>query len=319
MQPEKEIREILQRYMNGECTAQEVALLERWYEMVTRGEEKEELLSEEEEERLVEELRKAVIAKEGIKNIRGWRVFRVAAVWIGLIVLTGWIWTRLYKRSPRASSPQDSFIGITTGYGEMRKVLLPDSSVVWLNSATHLRYHPDFVRHRELLLTGEAFFDVRHDVNHPFVVRSGNASTRVFGTAFNISAYAATGQLRISLQSGKVGVIYDDKAGKAEKILVPGQLFIYDKEAGTGQIEQQAPGEMDVWTAGRLLFYKTPLREAFAQIAARYGVQVVYDRELKNQTITARFENTALEKVLEHLSFGWDLHFTREGDTLRVR
>jgi ferric-dicitrate binding protein FerR (iron transport regulator) len=134
-----------------------------------------------------------------------------------------------------------------------------------------------------------------------------------------VSAYPEAGQLRVSLQSGKIGVEFDGHEGKAEKILIPGQLLIYDKELGSGQVMQQAPGEMDVWTAGRLLFYETPLKEALAQVEARYGVHIVYDRPLKNQTITARFENTALEKVLEHLSFGWDLHFMRTKDTLHVR
>jgi ferric-dicitrate binding protein FerR (iron transport regulator) len=323
MQQEEQIREILQRYSKGEASPQEILLLEKWYELVAEREDAGHLLSSADEDRLAAALRVAIEAKETRVSPLWFLLspsWRAAAVWIGLIVVGGWSFIQLQKRSQRSHNPQQvAFTEIATGYEQLRKIVLPDSSVVWLNSATHLFVHPDFTRHRELRLKGEAFFEVRHDASHPFVVQAGNASTVVFGTAFNISAYPAAGQLRISLQSGRIGVQYDSKAGKAEKMLQPGQLLIYDKERGTGEIEQQSPGDMDVWTAGRLVFYKTPLKEALAQIEARYGLHIIYDDVLKNQTITARFENTALEKVLEHLSFGWDLHFSRQKDTLHVR
>lgn len=321
-QPEEQIRELLDRYIKGECTAQEAALLERWYDSVVSGKEGSHFLNAADEERLVGELRKAMSAIEDVKpgRVSGLKFFRHAAIWAGWIVLAGGAAFLLNKRLRHSSSQQSpAFIEIATGYEQVRKVTLPDNSVVWLNSATHLAYHPDFAAHRELRLSGEAFFEVAPDAQHPFIVKAGNAYTRVFGTAFNISAYPEAGQWRISLKSGKVGVLYDSKVGKKDRVLKPGELLIYDKEADSSQIEQQAPGEMDVWTAGRLLFYKTPLKEALAQIEARYGVHIVYDHVLKNQTITARFENTALEKVLEHLSFGWDLHFIRTNDTLHVR
>ena len=330
MQPEEQIKELLERYKKDQASPAEILLLEKWYKEVvgTAGAtDAAGRVSAADEDRLAGALRHALARKTETPVISmprrpflGRTSWRSVAVWIGLIVLGGWSFIQWNKRSHRATGPQQlAFNEITTGYEQLRKVILPDSSVVWLNSATHLSVHPDFIRHRELKLQGEAFFEVRHDASHPFVVQAGNASTVVFGTAFNISAYPAAGQLRISLQSGRIGVHYDSKTGKDEKMLIPGQLLIYDKESGTGQIEQQSPGEMNVWTAGRLVFYKTPLKEALAQIEARYGVHIIYDDVLKNQTITARFENTALVKVLEHLSFGWDLHFSRQNDTLHVR
>ncbi len=330
---EEQIKELLTRYIKGECTDEEVIFLERWYDLITREKESVRLLNAADEERLVAELWNTIDTKK-LKDLhigdgqqrlddghhRRRKMLRHAAVWAGMLVMSGGIliqWNRRLQKAAQRKPPD--FTVISTGYQQVRKVLLPDSSIVWLNSATHLWYHPDFATNREVRLSGEAFFQVAQDVANPFVVKAGKTSTRVFGTAFNVSAYPEAGQLRVSLQSGKVGVEYDGNEGKARKILTPGQLLIYDKELGLGQVMQQAPGEMDVWTAGRLLFYETPLKEALAQVEARYGVHIVYDRPLKNQTITARFENTALEKVLEHLSFGWDLHFMRTKDTLHVR
>jgi transmembrane sensor len=330
-QPEEQIRELLERYIKGECTEEEVALLGRWYDRITADKESVRMLSPDDEERLVAGLWKAVDRDkyqqtqpqpDGIAQVRQPRrsLLRYAAVWAGMIVVSGGIWMQWNRRIQRnAQKRAQEFTAISTGYQQLKKVLLPDSSIVWLNSATHLSWHPEFATNREIVLSGEAFFQVRPDVQHPFVVKAGGTSTRVYGTSFNVSAYPEAGQLRISLKSGRIGVEYDGREGKASKVLTAGQLLVYDKEMGSGQVMRQAPGEMDEWTAGRLLFYETPLKEALAQVEARYGIHIIYDHPLKDQTITARFENTALEKVLGHLSFGWDLHFVRKGDTLHVK
>jgi transmembrane sensor len=339
-QQEEQIRDLLARYIKGECTEHEVFLLETWYERIS-GEEVVQLLSPADEERLVRELCKAMVVKEGETNkteepeageeepeasrgrllsMRRRRVLRHVAVWAGLIVVGCGAWLQWNRhRSGLSMNKAVAFIEISTGYQQVRKVILPDSSVVWLNSATHLSYHPDFTHHREIRLSGEAFFDVADDKKNPFIVKAGQAFTQVLGTSFNISAYPEAGQLRIALKSGRIRVGYGSGSKEPVKLLNPGELLIYDKEAHANEIVRQAPGEMDVWTTGTLLFYQTPLKEALAQIEARYGVHFVYDHPLRTQrTVTARFENTALEKVLAGLSFGWDLRFTRSRDTVHV-
>jgi ferric-dicitrate binding protein FerR (iron transport regulator) len=295
-------RDLLERYIKGECSDEEARA---------------------EEQRLVRDLWERIATREnedpGMEpenRIRNRRVLRYAAIWAGMIIVSGGIWMQWGRRGLKSASGKTSaYTAIATGYQQARKVLLPDSSIVWINSATHISFPEEFATHREVRLSGEAFFDVKADVNHPFVVLAENTSTTVFGTSFNISAYPAAGELRISLKSGKVGIAF----GKMQKVLLPGQLMIYHKRSGSGEVLQEAPGEMDAWTGGRMLFFKTPLKEALSQIEARYGVHIAYDHGLTDRTITARFENTALEKVLQSLSFGWDLHFVRTGDTLHVR
>lgn len=334
---QERIKELLARYIKGECTDQEMELLEKWFDRVAVDGGKGRMLNAADEERLVMELWKAVAAREKsgeaaegeteeepeaaggrVRRLRSRRMIRIAAVWMGLLILTGAIWMQINRTKPTGNvKTQPTYIEVATGYQQVRKVRLPDSSVVWLNSATHISFDSDFINHREVRLSGEAFFDVRADVRHPFVVRAGNVSTQVFGTSFNVSAYAEAGEMRVSLKTGKVGVSYGNNV---RKILAPGELLVCDKESGAERVIQQAPAEMNVWTGGLLLFYETPLKEALAQIEARYGVHFVYQHPLKNtKTVTARFENTALDKVLEGLAFGWDLRFTRHGDSLQVR
>ncbi|HEY4335719.1 MAG TPA: FecR domain-containing protein [Puia sp.] len=318
------IKDLLKRYIKGECTDEETALLENWYDRLAREKESTRLLSEADEQRMVQELWERIASRENPEpgkeeenRLRNRRVLRYAAVWAGMIIVSGGIWMQWSRKNFRLGGKRPpAYTTLATRYQQVRKVLLPDSSVVWLNSATHLSFPADFVANREIRLSGEAFFTVKHDAEHPFVVLAGNTSTTVFGTSFNISAYPEAGELRISLKTGKIAVEYGDKT---HKILLPGQLMIYNKESGGGEVLQEETGDMDVWTAGRMVFYKTPLKEALAQIEARYGLRIIYDQAITNRTITARFENTALEKVLQSLAFGWDLHFTRAGDTLHVQ
>jgi len=321
---QESIKELLERYIKGTCTDEEAALLEKWYDRLTLKKDAARLLSEADEQRLVQELWEKIafrenpeLGKEPENRLRDRKVLRYAAVWAGMIMVSGGIWIQWNKKGLRTGPKRPvAYTTISTGYQQVRKLRLPDSSVVWLNSATHLSFPADFVTNREVRLSGEAFFEVQHDAAHPFVVLAGNTSTKVFGTSFNISAYPEAGELRISLKSGKVAIEYGDKV---QKVLLPGELMIYDRESGSGQVLEEAMGDMDVWTVGRMVFYKTPLKEALAQIEARYGLHIIYDHSITNRTITARFDNTALEKVLQSLSFGWDLHFTRAGDTLHVK
>ncbi|HEV2479339.1 MAG TPA: FecR domain-containing protein [Puia sp.] len=334
---QEQIRELLARYIQGECTEQEIALLERWFDRVTASGREARILNAADEERLVLELWEAVAAREEqgdeaaegeaeeepeaekarITRIRTRRIWRAAAVWIGLIVLGGGAWMQLQRKTtPAGLQKQPAYIEVATGYQQLRKVRLPDSSVVWLNSATHLSFDSDFINHREVRLSGEAFFEVRTDARHPFVVKAGGVSTQVLGTSFNVSAYPEAGEMRVSLKTGKVAVDY---GANSRQMLVPGQLVVCEKGTGGERVIKQEPAEMDVWTGGRLVFYETPMKEALAQIEARYGIHIIYDRPIKDGNITARVENTVLEKVLARLTFGWDLHFVRKGDTLHVR
>jgi transmembrane sensor len=335
---QEQIKELLGRYIKGECTEQEMALLESWFDRLAVDESKGRLLNAGDEKRLVMELWKAVAAREEaggetaegeseeepeagggrVRAMRSRRIVRIAAMWVGLLLLAGAIWMQINRMKPTGDAKkQPTYIEVATGYQQVHKILLPDSSIVWLNSATHLAFDSDFLNHREVRLSGEAFFDVRSDVRHPFVVRAGGVSTQVFGTSFNVSAYAEAGEMRVSLKTGKVGVSYGNNA---RQLLTPGELLVCDKTSGAERVIRQAPAEMNVWTLGSLLFYETPLKEALAQIEARYGVHFLYQHPLKNtKTVTARFENTALDKVLEGLAFGWDLRFTRHGDSLQVR
>jgi len=88
--------------------------------------------------------------------------------------------------------------------GNRMKMILPDSTVVWLNNETKLKYASDFSENRLVDLTGEAYFNVKHDPLHPFIVNVGSERIKVLGTKFSVNAYPDDQIIETSLISGSV-------------------------------------------------------------------------------------------------------------------
>lgn len=92
--------------------------------------------------------------------------------------------------------------------GQKSQLLLPDGTEVWLNSGSRLSYSYEFnTLDRVVNLEGEAFFDVKKDQQHPFVVKTGMVEVKVHGTSFNVQAYTDEEDIRVALLHGKVSLL----------------------------------------------------------------------------------------------------------------
>ena len=118
------------------------------------------------------------------------------------------------------------------------RIILPDSSVVWLNTGSTLQYASSFIHKRQLVLEGEASFEVTKDKRHPFIVSSGDLKVKVYGTKFNVYSYPNDNNAKIALRSGSVSVSLKD--GK-EAFLSPGEIARINKKEQTLKIEQAHP------------------------------------------------------------------------------
>ncbi|WP_341835412.1 FecR family protein [Chitinophaga pollutisoli] len=129
--------------------------------------------------------------------------FAVAAALITIVATGTWL---LY---PSGSAQAPAMQGQQTARSEVRRLSLPDGTLVWLNTASNLRYAEDFGQEdRTVYLSGEAYFDVAQDGGKPFIIHTGHISTTVLGTAFNIRAYPGQEDVTVAVSSGKVKVRY---------------------------------------------------------------------------------------------------------------
>lgn len=227
---------------------------------------------------------------------------------------------------------------LTTSYGKKTKALLPDSTIVWLNSGSRLTYSDfDGRQTREVYLEGEAFFDVKKDVEHPFIVRAGNISIRVLGTAFNVKAYSGEKNIETTLIRGIVEVQMNNS--KEKKILlspnekltvinseianrsVPGSLRQHELKYQVQELalnpNDDTPVPETAWTENKLVF----VDESFSDIAEKmerwYDVKIYFaDDELKEERISGIFQQEDIRQALEILQMTTKFRFqiTQETD-----
>lgn len=170
-------------------------------------------------------------------------------------------------------------------------IKLPDGSSVQLNQDSYLEYADSFEGKtlREVRLIGEAFFDIKHDAKHPFVIHTGKIKTTVLGTAFNIRAYRANEAVTVTVTRGKVKV-EDEK--KTLAILTPDQQLAWGASSPAPvkvKVNAQAVVE---WKKQDLIMDDITLEEAAHLIAERYNVKIRFNNEkVKSCRFTAAFLN----------------------------
>lgn len=152
-------------------------------------------------------------------------------------------------------------------------VKLPDSTTVYINAATDLKFPFVFnASKREVYVEGEAYFEVAQDPGRPFVVHTRHADVIALGTSFNVSTYG--NQFRASLLTGAVVVMEKDKMLQ----LSPGQLAIKDPQSGELIMDTFIQDSLPGWVNGRYVFNKKTLAEVCETIERLYDVEIVFDR-----------------------------------------
>jgi len=217
---------------------------------------------------------------------------RVAAMFVLPVITAVGMY---FYRSPDETVPGQLVVAVERG--QKANITLPDGSKVWLNSQSRLTYSTNFnVRQRELQLDGEAYFEVAHNPNKPFIVRSNDISVRALGTAFGVKAYNEDMLISSILMIGKVLVTTPD----GEAILMPNERIIYDKTKHKKEQSTVANAtDFTGWIHNELRFEDESLGDIAKTIRRIYNVEVVFASEkLKSQRYTGTINNNSLESVL---------------------
>ncbi|MGN0280748.1 MAG: FecR family protein [Prevotella sp.] len=157
----------------------------------------------------------------------------------------------------------------------MLSMTLADGTRVWLNSNSRLRYADDFSKtNRKVELDGEAFFDVAHDSDHPFIIKSKDVTTKVLGTKFNVRCYDAN-DIHVTLVEGSVVV----QAPDGKVTLTPDHDASFNDR--TLIVQEVNTRDFTCWREGVMYFDNATLRTILKQISGWYGVNVICrDNEL---------------------------------------
>jgi ferric-dicitrate binding protein FerR (iron transport regulator) len=220
---------------------------------------------------------------------------RVAALFL-LPVLTA-AGTYLFMTKDVTSSAP---LIIAVERGQKANVTLPDGSKAWLNSQSKLTYSADFnVKKRELQLEGEAYFEVAHNPQKPFIVRSKDMAVEALGTAFSVKAYAEDSLISSILMRGKVRIT----TPSGELTLLPNEKVMYDKTSHTmKQSKVTNAVNFTGWIHNELRFENESLADIAKSIQRMYNVDVTFASEnIKNQRYTGTVNNKSMESVLNFI------------------
>ncbi|NLR82435.1 FecR family protein [Chitinophaga eiseniae] len=234
-----------------------------------------------------------------------WRL-AASVISVAMMVAGGW-W---YRSKVPARKPAVKFLDLYTQAGQLSKITLTDSSVIWLNASSHLRYPEQFSTNRTVYLEGEAYFDVRQDPQHPFVIESNGYRTRVLGTTFSIRSYTAPNTYKVTVSSGKVAV-YQGIDSSHAVLLTANQELRINIDKGTQQVRNVRAQSLMLWKEGGLCFEKDYLAEVVVSLQHRYGKTFrITAAPLQNMEISGTFDpHQSLEDILKILSKVYGLHF----------
>ncbi len=205
--------------------------------------------------------------------------------------------------------------------GEKGQVFLPDGTKVWLNSDSKLTLKNDFnIKNRTVVLEGEAYFDVVKSDKHNFVVQTSSVDVKVYGTAFNVTAYPQADDVEVSLQRGAVSLY---RKGVDEKLasLVPNQHISINRKTYLTKIDSFEDDSSIAWTFDELIFDYSPLDEVFSKMRNWYGVNITIVSPPVRQDLKYRFKikSESLTEILQLIDKITPIEYKIDGKEVYIK
>lgn len=264
--------DIIIRYLENRCSEEDFVLINEWMKEsdenageLFRMEEiyqlgkfpfEEENLVVRAERRLGRRLEQENQKKQEVFKLRS--VLRYAAAIVGVMVLAAGLayWFR---------NKAEELVVASAAHGQVREMLLPDGTKVWLNQSSVLKYPRAFEgKERHVYLDGEAYFEVARNHEKPFMVKSPAMDVRVLGTSFNIKCRPDNSFAETTLIEGEVEV--KDKSDKGRITLLPGQKAVLNRVTGRMQVKQVDPKMEIVWHNDLIPFEKSSIFQIAAAL-----------------------------------------------------
>ncbi len=192
--------------------------------------------------------------------------------------------------------PDKSFTEVYSPYGHKTMVLLPDSSQVWLNGNSRLRYSANFRESRYVELTGEGLFKVTKNPKSLFTVNSQNLQLEVYGTTFNVKSYPEDNVSEVALVEGSVGLFHNKQLMKK---MVPGEVIAYDVQEDKFSHPQSDINQITSWRNDELVIENETFENVIKYLERWYGVEITLDKSLMgNSKLSFKVKTESLIELL---------------------
>jgi len=267
------IRILITRFFENDFPKESVLKFQQWFIRKDDSVVKNEVLNELWEREEAETDSHTLLALDEINKRIGKNkktVLRIASILLLPLIgglLTYWV---MHDQSG-SSAPKMEIAEHVVPDGEMKQILLPDGSEVWLNAGSMLLYSDDLSGSiRRLFLSGEATFRVEKDPGRPFIVKTQYMQVEALGT------YVDSGTAAVTLEEGSVRVDIDGKV-KVSEVISPNEQFVYDHRQGKTSRLQVDAELVSRWKEGYLVFEEASFEEIIRTVERRFNVTVYYD------------------------------------------
>lgn len=209
-----------------------------------------------------------------------------------LMLLSGYLY---FSRDVQSSLSLAINHEITAMPGSVVHTMLPDSTELWLNGGSSIKYSQVKDGPRAVEIDGEAFFKVAKDAEHPFRVSTPSGfGIEAVGTEFNVCSYARDSIAAVTLTEGVVNV-HDSKWTYT---MSPRQTVVYNSNRKKGALYLGNTDKNISWREGKLAFNNEPLKNVYKRIGLIYDVNFDVDVRLSNVILYATFEKASLDQML---------------------
>lgn len=199
------------------------------------------------------------------------------------------------------------------------RILLPDSTEVWMNAGSRLVYSQGFgLTDRRLKMSGECLFSVAKNPAMPFVVSTPTLQVRVLGTRFNFRSYTDDDETVVSLEEGAVS-LKNLLTEEAERTMYPDHKAVMDNRTGRLRIERTRPENHSSWVNGQLFFNDALLVDIVKELRRNYNVEI---RIVSDSLLTERFyggfdrKDLTIDEILDRFAATGNIHYRRSGSEI---
>lgn len=248
-------------------------------------------------------------------------------------LIAGLVWlTSDKKKSP--FTPEKNFSEISSPIGSKTKLVLPDSTIVWLNAGSKLTYNEHFgTTNRNTTLIGEAFFDVKKSTV-PFIIHANKMQIKVLGTAFNVRAYPDEKTTETSLIRGRVEIRLDKKPDRPF-FLEPNEKLVVVNEPNEIKAKVQNKDPLVVykgltrtvdstvvetsWVHNQLIFQDEDFYEVASKMEKWYGIAIEFkDEKIAQERLSGTFTSETIKEALDALQLTTKFHYNMKGNLITI-
>lgn len=323
-------KDLLYKYFRNEASAEEVDRIIRWVESSQQN------LDFFAEQKALWDVSAGIKQPKIIRrksNRMGLRIAYFSAAAVVTVLLASNLFLMLHQEKPvsnpqpvsLAALPAEQVRTLYTEKGVKARVVLPDSSVVWLNSDSRICYPSEFARNvRQVEMSGEAYFEVMKDSLRPMIVKTNKDFTiEVLGTCFSVKSYDNDNVAKATLFTGAISMHYKDTQDNELKVLKlkPEESFIYYQASAKPKPVRYKDNSKEIaWKNGELYFDQTPMEEVLKMLERWHGTRfIVQNKAIYNDKLTASFQTESIVQVMEMIKYCINMDYSIKNNIVTIK